>query len=151
MIHPKIETASFGNNDMQVSEGNEVNLTFRMEGLIHKEIAAPMTASVSRKIGLPFRQGTTGNFPLLGPKSVGVGLNISRSTTLFSLSDIGGSIRGTLGNIARGIIGNVLAPAASNFVGNALNNAGLGILTPLATGAVMSGARSVTRSVSRLF
>ena len=151
LVHPKIETASFGNNDMQSSEGSEVTLAFRMEGLIHKEIAAPMNASVSRKVGLPFQRGTTGNFPLIAPKTVGTGLPISRSTTLYSLSDLGGSIRGTLGSIAMGIIGNVLAPAVIGVLGNALNNAGLGILTPLATGAVLSGARSVQNSVGRLF
>jgi len=151
LVHPKIENATFGNNDMQVSDGNEINLTFRMEGLIHQEIAAPITAGISRKLGIPFRSGTTGNYELTAPRTVGVGLNISRSNTLFSLSDLGGSVRSTLGNIASGIIGNVLAPAAIGFVGNALGNAGLGVLTPLATGAVLSGARSLQSSVGRLF
>lgn len=151
LINPKIETATFGNNDMTTSEGNEITLAFRMEGIIHKEIAAPMTASIARKVGIPFQRGSTGNYQLLQNKNIGSGLNITKSTTLYSLRSLGGSVRRSLGNIASGIIGNVLTPAATNFVGNALDNSGLGVLRPLATGGILRGSRSIQNKVGGLF
>ena len=149
LMNPKIENLSMGNNDMSSDQGNEITISLKMEGLIWKEIAAPMTQAVADRVGLPFKTGTTGNFPLIYRKTVGTGLNLDRSLTSYNQPNLalGGMIQRSAGNIVSGIIGGVLAPAAMNFVSNTLNSAGLGLFTPLANGAVMSGARSLTSSI----
>lgn len=162
LVHPKLEAANFGQNDMEAQEGNEVILTFKMEGILYANIAEPMTAEISEKIGLPFQTGTTNNFKLTARRIPGSGLDIDPSPQLFtaaSVLGIGGSgsngfgnfVKRTLGNISNSIFSNVLIPSAQKFVGQALQQAGATVLQPLANRAVQSGLRNVAGRIGGLF
>lgn len=76
LMNPRMENVTFDPMDMAVSEGSAVTLTFKPEGVVYEEISAPITASVSELVGLPFQEGTTGNYRFEYPqKTVGEGLN----------------------------------------------------------------------------
>lgn len=162
LVHPKLEAANFGQNDMEASEGNEVILTLKMEGILYENIAEEMTAEISNKIGLPFQEGTTNNFKLTARRIPGSGLDIDPSDSLFQAPQVlgiggtgqnglGNFVRRTLGNIGNSILSNVLLPAAQNFVGQALSQVGATVLQPLANRAIQSGARNVSRAIGGLF
>lgn len=149
--NPRIDTVAFGSNDMEVSAMNEVSMTFSMEGITYPAISQPITAQISSKLGLPFQRGTTGNFRYLQTRTVGRGLDIDLTRGLFNAiitGNVGSFIGRTIGDIGRNFINQTLAPTALNFVGNALNSVGLGILTPVASGIISQGASRLTSSLS---
>jgi hypothetical protein len=155
IMNPKFENVSFGSNDMTASEGNEVSMTIKPEGIVWEAITADMTAEVSNLLGLPFRSGTTGNYRFERiQKTVGEGINTSGNGVADFGFDVGGPgsfIGQAVGDIFGNIVNQVIAPTVSSFAGSFLSNAGLSILQPTANSLISTGTRALTSAIGRIF
>ena len=66
LMNPRIESADLSQGDHGNSEMNEISITVKPEGVLFKAIGQQITSSISSKFGIPYANGTTGNFPISG-------------------------------------------------------------------------------------
>lgn len=150
LMNPKFESVSFSSADMQSSEGQDVTITVKPEGIVWSAITQPITEEVSHLVGLPFKTGTTGNFRPVEPRIPGTGLNTGGPNTAgpgIQIGGMGSFVGNTLGNIFGGLISNVANNILSPGVNNFLSNSGLSFLQPAANSLIGFGAANLTNTV----
>lgn len=110
-INPKFTNIDFQNLDQEVSQGNEVNVTFKYEGVVIEKINEFVTPEISEKFGIPF-----------------VANNGNNITPFFNSGPINtGSFLSTLGQLGANAFGNYILSGSDAFNAQNLFNT---IVTP---------------------